>query len=123
MWKNRALGGLALTVGACLGLGAAAIFFQGFRTSLVLGGSVALVLVLPSYFSLAWALHKTDKMFYSVFAAGILYRLTGLAFTAWMVWRLARPRTAAVLLSAVGLVILLTPLELYFFQKEGRKSP
>jgi hypothetical protein len=90
------------------------------RGSLAAGVLAALALVLPSYWSLSWALDRSDKVFYAVFAGGALFRLAGLAATAFGVYRYTRLSLAAVLVSLVFMFMVLVILEMYFLQRQKR---
>lgn len=92
---------------------------EGWRRPVWTGLAVALGLMLPSYWTLALTFRRSDKAFYSTFVGGALFRLAGLAATAYAAYRLERP-VAAVMLAAVGGLILLSFIELYFLQKEAK---
>ena len=92
------------------------------RRSLMAGTLAALALVLPSFWSLSWALNKSDKVFFSVFAAGTLARLAGLALTAFVVYRYTTLSLVAVLVSLATAFIVLSVVEMYFIQKQSRMA-
>lgn len=119
MVRNRLLGAGALVGVAALAAGAAAAF-PAWRAALWTGFGAALALALPSFWSLAWAMTRSDKVFFSVFAGGALFRLAGLAVLAGIVHRRTTLSLAAVLAAAVGALTALAMIEVFFIQREGR---
>lgn len=119
MIRNNWAGSLALSIAAALAAAAAAPF-DGWRQPVWVGMGAALALVLPSFWAVSWALPKPDKTFYTVFVCGSLYRLTGLALTAFWVHRRTRLPLPAVLVSLVAGFIALSCIEMYFVQRRAR---
>jgi len=105
-------------------LGGAAVLAAPFGASATLRGpvwtglGVAAALVLPSYWALALTLRRSNKVFFSAFLGGTLFRLAGLAATAAIGWRSGWP-VAPLLLACAGGLIFLSFIEVYFLQKES----
>ncbi len=112
--------GLAALCACGAALSGLSLGFGTLRPSVLTGALVAWALALPSYGSLAWALRRTDRIFYGVFAAGIFLRLAGLAATAYVVYRKPGLNLAATLLALVGALFLLSFVEIYFLHRESR---
>jgi hypothetical protein len=94
---------------------------QSLSESVLWGFGAALLLSWPSYWSLSWALNRSNKIFYSIFVAGTLFRLTGFAAAAYGVFRTPRLSMAAVLLSLVCGIVVSSFIEMYFIQKEAKQ--
>ena len=117
--KNSLVGSAALCGAAAM----AALFFlpfRGLRPALLAGLGAALALALPSYWSLSWAMDRSDRVFYACFAGGVLFRLAGLALAALWIYRGARLPLAAALLSMTGGMFLLSMIEAYLIQRQVR---
>jgi hypothetical protein len=86
-------------------------------TSVLAGYATALVLVLPTYRALSWSLHKSNRVFYTVFVAGALFRAAGFAAAAVLGFLWNVPSWPAFMLSAAGGLAALSCLELFFLQR------
>lgn len=84
------------------------------------GLGLAVLLVFPSFWSLSWALSRSDKIFYSVFVGGVLFRLAGLFLGAVAVFRFDRESLAPFLLWTLGGFLVLFMIETVFIQRQAR---
>ncbi|MBI4396830.1 MAG: hypothetical protein HY548_07030, partial [Elusimicrobia bacterium] len=84
--RNRWIGTVALCACAVLGI-AASVPFRDMLRPITIGILVALGMVLAGFWSLSWALNRSNKVFFSVFVAGTLFRLAGMAATVVIVLR------------------------------------
>lgn len=108
----------------CVGAAAlAALWWPSERVSYLLGLAVGGGLALTSYLSLSWALRRSDKIFYSVFVGGVLFRMSGLGVTGAVVWFYTSLSLPVVLLTVVGTLMALSFVEGYFILREGRHHP
>ena len=117
--KNRGWATVAL------GLAAGGLFLLSRALSLppdpVLKGlGLAVVLVFPSFWSLSWALSLSDKIFYSVFVGGVLFRLAGLFLGAAAMYRFDRGSLAPFLIWVLGGFLVLFMIETFFIQDQAR---
>jgi drug/metabolite transporter (DMT)-like permease len=120
--RSRSRGTAALL--ACAGLAAVAAAAAGRQVpSLLAGLGAALALALPSYWSLAWAVKRPDRVFFSVFAGGILFRLTGVAAAAFALRGRAGYSLPASLVTLVVALLVLSLIEAYFVHKEVDAKP
>jgi hypothetical protein len=85
------------------------------------GLGAALALTLPSYWALALTLRRSNKVFFSAFLGGSLFRLAGLAAAAYFAWR-SGAGVAPVALSCVGGLIFLSFIEMHFLRKEVERA-
>ncbi|MGQ0643941.1 MAG: hypothetical protein ACT4O3_00415 [Elusimicrobiota bacterium] len=123
--KTRLAGTAALVAAAASALAASTAVLgvlgqARLKASVAAGLAGALLLVLPSYWTLAWALRRSDKVFFSAFAGGFLFRLAGFAAAAYAAHRFTSLSLPALALAAAGGLILLSFVEVYFIQRETR---
>jgi hypothetical protein len=114
------VGGTAALIAASAA-GAAAFFpWEPLRDAVWTGGGIALALALPSFWSVAWAMRRSDRVFYSVFVGGVLARFGGLFATAYAAWRQTFAQPAAVLVSLAAGLSALSLIELLFIRRAVR---
>jgi len=118
---NGIIVGCALALACALG---AALWgaLPDARAEFAAGTALGFLLVAPSYFSLAWAMRRSDKTFYSVFAAGVLARLVVFAAAGYGAHRFTSLSFPAVLLSGIGAFFFLSLVEMYLLQREASGS-
>jgi hypothetical protein len=122
MQKNRWIGTVVLCASAAAAM-VSLLPFESLRRSLCLGIGIGLALVVPSFWSLSWALPRSDKIFYSVFVGGVFMRLSGLSVTAFVAYRSPGLSLVGVLMALVVSLIILSSIEMYFLQRQVKIAP
>ncbi len=84
------------------------------------GVGLALALALPSYWTLSWALRRSNSVFFSAFLGGMFGRLVGLAGGIAVVWRMDPIAVTPFALSAAGSLAGLSLIEVYFIGRQNR---
>lgn len=84
------------------------------------GVALALVLVLPSYWSLSLTLRRSNTQFFGAFVGGVLGRMAGLGLGGVIVWSHARAALIPFVLSAVIGLMGLSFIELFFIGRQNR---
>lgn len=117
---------LWLLAGSCLAAGGLGGLLWFLKSPHALAAAVtqlvAAALVLPSYWALGWALKRSNRSFYTVFLAGMLFRLAGFGLTA-LVFYVRAPRSlVAGMLSLAGGMTGLLFTEMYFSPREEKET-
>lgn len=113
LWATGTLVAVALVGG-----GGMALFPGGSPRAA--GVALALVLVLPSYWSLSLTLRRSNTQFFGAFVGGVLGRMAGLGLGGVIVWSHARAALIPFVLSAVIGLMGLSFIELFFIGRQNR---
>jgi hypothetical protein len=96
-----------------LGLWGFSFLIKGSHPGLVaLAGFQCLV----GFWAITWAVQRSDKMFFSIFAGDALMRLVTILLTAWLLHQKQSPLTIP-LLSLSGVYLLMSLIQIPFLNK------
>ena len=101
MIRLRILGVLSLSAAACITM----ILLHG-KGSAATGMGLALALAAPSYLALSACLHRSDKVFFSVFLGGMGFRFTAGGTAIYVVYRVGLWPVAPFAVALAALVAL-----------------
>ncbi|MBL8022823.1 MAG: hypothetical protein JNK54_00880 [Elusimicrobia bacterium] len=103
---------------ALVGGGIVALFPLG--RPMVWGVGVAVLLVVPSYWSLSLTLRLSNPKFFGAFVGGLLGRMAGLGVGGAVVWWHEPSLVVPFLLAAVIGMVGLSFIELFFIGRQNR---
>lgn len=118
LWRLRGWASGALGAAALAAVGVSGLFASAGPARWGVG--LALALALPSYWTLSWALRRSNSVFFSAFLGGMFGRLVGLAGGIVAVWRTDPTAVTPFALAAAGSLAGLSLIEVYFIGRQNR---
>ena len=87
--------------------------------SLIYGLGLAFALVVPSYYAMAWALRRSQRVFLITFGAGFLLRLAAVVALFILYWYFVKPRDFCFALAFITAYLAFSGVEIFLFKTAG----